>query len=248
MLDVIDHTTLDRWRADPVAFVERCCAIPRLASRSSCSTPSAQFLAHAFKTDDGGRLLYPRAMFGAPKKSGKTGFAALHMLTTMLLFGGRFAEGYALANDLEQAQSRVFRPSSASSRASPLLRREAKITADKITFPAFFDATISAVACDYAALPVPTRRSVALTNCGATPASARTDFGTRWCRRRRGKIACRLTVTYAGFQRRERAARRTVQARHGAAADRSRPLRRRWSADGVAPRADRAVAGRALAG
>ena len=53
-------------------------------------------------------MLYPEQVFGAPKKSGKTGFAALHMLTTILLFGGRFAEGYALANDFEQAQSRVF--------------------------------------------------------------------------------------------------------------------------------------------
>jgi hypothetical protein len=30
------------------------------------------------------------------------------LLTTTLVFGGRFAEGYAVANDLEQAQGRVF--------------------------------------------------------------------------------------------------------------------------------------------
>jgi len=33
---------------------------------------------------------------------------ALFMLTMILLYGQRFAEGYALANDEEQAQSRVF--------------------------------------------------------------------------------------------------------------------------------------------
>jgi hypothetical protein len=32
----------------------------------------------------------------------------MHLLTTTLVFGGPFAEGYALANDLEQAQGRVF--------------------------------------------------------------------------------------------------------------------------------------------
>jgi phage terminase large subunit-like protein len=48
-------------------------------------------------------------LFGAPKKSGKTGFAAMHLLTTTLVFGGRFAESYCIANDLEQAQGRADR-------------------------------------------------------------------------------------------------------------------------------------------
>ena len=35
------------------------------------------------------------------KKSGKTTFAAIVvMLTLILLYGGRYAEGYAVANDL----------------------------------------------------------------------------------------------------------------------------------------------------
>ena len=40
-----------------------------------------EFLKHAFKLDANGRLLYPEQVFGATKKSGKTGFAALFMLT-----------------------------------------------------------------------------------------------------------------------------------------------------------------------
>ena len=81
------------------ASSKRCCTIPRLASRSSCSMPSGSSCSTPSRRDDDGRLLYPEQVFGAPKKTGKTGFAALHMLTTILLFGGRFAEGYALAND-----------------------------------------------------------------------------------------------------------------------------------------------------
>ena len=56
--------------------------------------PSAQFLQRAFTLNDNGRLLYPELVFGAIKKSGKTTLAAIIMLMMILLFGGRFAEGY----------------------------------------------------------------------------------------------------------------------------------------------------------
>jgi Terminase large subunit, ATPase domain len=146
-------------------------------------------------------------IFGAPKKSGKTGFAALHMLTMVLLFGGKYAEGYALANDLEQATSRVFQAIKRIVECSPLLRQEAKVTADKITFPAFFGATISTVASDYASA------------AGANPTIS--CFDELWAytseRSRRlfdemvppptRKIACRLTVTFAAHKHYRSAAR-----------------------------------------
>ena len=103
------RTKLARWRADPAAFIEHVLHNPETGKPFTLLPAERVFLQHAFKRDAAGRLLYPEQVFGAPKKSGKTGFAALHMLTTVLLFGGRFAEGYALANDLDQAQSRVFR-------------------------------------------------------------------------------------------------------------------------------------------
>jgi hypothetical protein len=37
-------------------------------------------------------------------KTGKTGTAAMHVLTTTLVYGGCYAEGYCVANDFEQAQ------------------------------------------------------------------------------------------------------------------------------------------------
>ena len=46
------------------------------------------------------------------------------MLAMILLFGGRFAEGYCVANDLEQAQSRVFMMIKRIIEASPLLSSE----------------------------------------------------------------------------------------------------------------------------
>lgn len=198
-MSAIARTTLERWRADPIAFIEHVLHDPETDQPFVLLAAEREFLEHAFKTDDTGRLLYPEQVFAAIKKSGKTGFAALHLLTMILLFGGRFAEGYALANDLEQAQSRVFQAIKRIVEASPLLKREAKVTADKITFPAFHNATISAVASDYAGA------------AGANPTESVFDelWGYTSERSYRlwdemsvpptRKIACRLTVTYAGF-------------------------------------------------
>ena len=52
-------------------------------------TEERVFLEHAYRTDDVGRLLYPEQVYSCPKKSGKTAFAALHVLTTTLIFGGQ---------------------------------------------------------------------------------------------------------------------------------------------------------------
>jgi hypothetical protein len=54
-----------------------------------------------------------------------------------------------VANDFEQAVSRVFAVIRRIVEASPLLRHEAKITSDRISFPAL-DATIVAIASDAA--------------------------------------------------------------------------------------------------
>jgi phage terminase large subunit-like protein len=157
------------------------------------------FLKHALTFDDNGRLLYPEMIFGAIKKSGKTGFAALFVITLLLLYGGRYAEAYCVANDLEQAQSRVYEQIRRIVEASPLLRPEAKITSDRITFAAT-GATITALASDYASA------------AGGHPVIS--VFDEAWAysseRSRRlydelvpvptRKISCRLTVTHAGFE------------------------------------------------
>jgi phage terminase large subunit-like protein len=199
MTPTLDQTTLDRWRSAPIEFIESVLHDPETGEPFKLLPAEREFLEHAFKLDDDGRLLYPEQVFAAIKKSGKTTLAALHLLTMILLFGGRFAEGYCVANDLEQAQSRVYQQIRRIVECSPLLMREARITADKITFPAFYHATICAIASDYAGA------------AGANPTA--TSFDELWgVTSERGyrlwdemippptrKIACRLTVTYAGF-------------------------------------------------
>ncbi len=145
-------------------------------------------------------MLYPEQVYSAPKKSGKTGFAAMHLLAMTLLFGGRHAEAYSVANDLEQATSRVFEACRRIIEASPLLRREAKITVNRISFPAT-GAAITALASDYASA------------AGGHPTIS--CFDELWAyaseRSRRlwdemipvptRKVSCRLVVTHAGFSK-----------------------------------------------
>lgn len=56
-----------------------------------------------------GRRKYSEWVFGAIKKSGKSAFAAVLILTVLLLFAGPYAEGITVANGREQAASRAFR-------------------------------------------------------------------------------------------------------------------------------------------
>jgi hypothetical protein len=157
------------------------------------------FLEHAFATDASGRLLYPEQVYSCPKKSGKTAFAAMHCLTTALLFGGAYPEVTLAANDYDQAQGRVFEAVKRIVERSPILAAEAKVTSDKITFPDI-GATVTAIAADYAGA------------AGGNPTIS--CFDELWAytseRSRRlwdelvppptRKVACRLTVTYAGFE------------------------------------------------
>jgi phage terminase large subunit-like protein len=191
-------TTLQRWRQSPIRFIEEVLHDPETDKPFELLAAERDFLEHAFKFDDDGRLLYREWLYSCPKKSGKTTFQAIIQITMTLLFGGAFPESYVLANDQEQARSRVFEICCRIINASPLLKDEAAITANKIEFPAF-NATISAIT------------SNAGSAAGGNAVVA--GFDELWAytseRSRRlwdemtppptRKIAVRVTVTYAGF-------------------------------------------------
>jgi hypothetical protein len=146
----LDGTALSRWHGDPICFVEEVLHDPETGKPFVLLDAERVFMRHAFTLDRDGRLLYPELVFGAPKKSGKTTLAAIVTLVMLLLRNdGRFGEAYVIANDFEQAQSRVFAVIRRIVEASPLLRGEANITSDRIAFPAF-DASIVAIASDAA--------------------------------------------------------------------------------------------------
>jgi phage terminase large subunit-like protein len=197
--DVLDISTLVRWQRQPLTFISEILRDPETSKPFVLLDAERAFLEHAYQIDDDGRLIYPEQLYGAPKKSGKTGFAAMHLLTTTLVFGGRFAEGYAIANDLEQAQGRVFQAVRRICEVSPHLRRECNITASRIEFPQT-GAVIQAIGADYVG------------SAGANPVISSFDelWGYTSERSRRlwdemvpspvRRISARLVTTYAGFE------------------------------------------------
>ncbi len=196
---MIDPAALIRWRADPVAFVREALVDPETGEPFEMYSEQRHFLREALRVGPDGRLLHPELLFSAPKKSGKTALAAWVLLYVVLVLGGPYAEGYAAANDLEQAQGRVFQAAARMVEASKLLRGEARVTASRIEFPST-GATITALASDYAGA------------AGSNPSI--TIFDELWAYTSESahrlwdelvpvptrKVSCRLTVTYAGFE------------------------------------------------
>ena len=189
---------MEAWRRDPAAFIEEALSDPETGMPFRLTRAERRFVRLAFQLTPDGRLKYPELLFAGPKKSGKTALAAMLALYVIVALGGRFAEGYCIANDLEQAQGRVFQAIVRIIEVSPLLRGAAEITASKIEFPSS-GSTITALASDYAGA------------AGANPTI--TVFDELWGytseRSHRlwdemvppptRRIACRLTVTYAGY-------------------------------------------------
>ena len=199
MSEVLERNALERWRQNPVSFIEEVLRDPDTGKPFELFDAQKQFFAHAWQRDDNGRAVYTEQCFAAPKKSAKTGTAALHVLTTTCLYGGRFAEAYCCANDYEQAQGRVFQQIRRIVECSPILRREAEITQHRITLPQT-GATIQAISGDYAG------------SAGAHPVISSFDelWGFTSERSRRlfdemvpvptKKFSIRLTTSYAGYE------------------------------------------------
>jgi phage terminase large subunit-like protein len=138
-------------------------------------------------------------IFSAPKKSGKTGFAAMVALYVVCVLGGKFAEGIIVANDLEQAQGRVFQAISRIVEASPMLARDATVTANKITF-ASTGATIIAIASDYAGAAGSNPTIVCFDELWGYTSERSHRLWDELVPPPTRKIACPLTTTYSGFE------------------------------------------------
>ena len=198
MAAALELSALQHWRREPIRFIEQILRDPETGQPFNLFNAERQFFEHAWQRTEDGRLVYPEQCFGAIKKSGKTGLAGAHVLTTTCLFGGRYSEAYCIANDYEQAQGRVFQAIKRMCETSPHLARETEITQGRITFPET-GATITAISGDAASV------------AGAAPLISSFDelwgYTSERSRRRwdemvqipTRKISCRLTTTYAGF-------------------------------------------------
>ena len=190
---------LDRWRSNPISFIETVLHDPETKKPFKLLPAERAFLEHAFKRDDDGRLLYPEQIYSCPKKSGKTTFAGIHTLTTLLLFGGSYPEATICANDQEQSVGRVFTMIRRIIESSPLLKREAKITQDRITFPAF-EVTISAIPSNFATAAGGNQNISVFDELWAFTSERSRRLWDELVPPPTRQIACRLTTTYAGYE------------------------------------------------
>ena len=190
---------IKRYRDDPVLFVNSCLVNPATGRPYELLDAEKVFLRQAFRLDKNGKLLAPLLIYSAIKKSGKTEFAGIFIIVLLVLFAERFAEAYCIANDREQAESRVFEICKRLVAASPLLKDETKVLSGQILFPST-GAKIIPVAGDYAGA-AGGHPSIAVFDeiWGFTSERARRVFDefvpvpTR-------KISCRLIVSHAGFE------------------------------------------------
>jgi len=235
---------LARWRANPVEFIETVLINPETGKPFGLLPAERAFLAHAFKTAESGKLLYPELLYSCPKKSGKTTFAAIFVLTLILLYGGAFPEATLAANDQDQAVGRVFEACRRIIEASPLLKREAKVTESRITFPAL-NATITAIPASFAGAAGGNQNISVFDEMWAYTSERSRRLWDELVPPPTRKLACRLTVTYAGFEGESLLLQDLY--RRGKAQPQVGEDLHAGSVDVLVAQADRAVAGRELA-
>jgi phage terminase large subunit-like protein len=194
---MIQRTRRARIGADPIKFIEQVLVNPETNAPFVLLDAEREFLKHPFATGADGRLLYPEQVYACPKKSGKTTFAAIYVIAMVLLFGGRFAEAICAANDYEQSVGRVFAAIRRIIECSPLLRVEAKITADKVTIRG---AVITAIPSNYASAAGSNHVIAVFDELWAYASERSRRLFDELVPPPTRRIACRLTVTYAGFE------------------------------------------------
>src|SRR5262249_35880233 len=191
------RTNLARYRGDSILFIQAVLIDPETGRPFILLDAERQFLRYAFVTGPDGRLLYPEQVYSCPKKSGKTTFAAIYVITIVLLFGGSYPEAICAANDYDQSVVRVFAAIKRIIECSPLLRAEAKITTDKITIAG---ATITAIPSNYASAAGSNHVVAVFDELWAYTSEAGNRLFDELVPPPTRRIACRLTVTYAGFE------------------------------------------------
>src|SRR5262249_7350789 len=102
----LNARSLAHWRKHPIEVIASCLCDPESGAPFGLLPAERQFLEHAFTFTPDGRLKYREWLYSCPRKSGKTTFEALIVITMVLLFGGAYPEALCCANDQEQAMSR----------------------------------------------------------------------------------------------------------------------------------------------
>lgn len=67
----INPRSLQRWRANPILFVKEVHIDPETDKPFVLLPAEREFLKHAFRTGDDGRLLYPELIYACPKSQAR---------------------------------------------------------------------------------------------------------------------------------------------------------------------------------
>ena len=199
MGEALEQSALERWRNDPAEFITEVLRDPETGKPFILLDAEKEFLKCAYALDADGRLLYPDNGVRSAKEIRQDRIRGDARAYHGAYLRRPFAEGYVIANDLEQSQGRVFQAVRRIVEKSPLLLREARVTQYRIEFPAT-GAAITAIASDYAGA------------AGANPTIS--CFDELWgytserittAMGRNGAVAhaqdfLRFTTTYAGFE------------------------------------------------
>ena len=199
MPDTINSTSLSHWRTNPILFIEQVLCDPETKQPFKLLDAERRFLEHAFVLDEDGKLRYPEQVYSCPKKSGKTTYAGIQTLTTVLLFGGAYPEATLCANDKDQAAGRVFTMVRRIIECSPMLKKIAKITEFKITFPSL-NVTITAIPASFAGAAGGNQNISVFDENWAYVSERSRRLWDEMIPPPTRRIGCRLSVTYAGFE------------------------------------------------
>ena len=188
---------LNRYPRDPVAFIDDLVKKNELGQPFRLLDHQKEVLSRAFAFDGDGRLPYDTIIYSCPKKSGKTTINAA--ITLWWPFTQEAPnEILIVANDLEQAQGRVFKAMAGIIQHNPELARSAEVQSRQIILSN--GTTIIALASEYA--------GAAGSNHGLTSWDELWGYATESSRRlweeltpvptRRNSI--RFITTYAGWE------------------------------------------------
>ncbi len=188
-----------KWKRDSVAFITEVLRNPEDGKPFELYSAEVEFVRRGFTLTPEGHLPFSELCFSAPKKSGKTGLAAMCAIYAAVVIGGPFAEVYCLSNDFEQSQGRVFQAAARIIAASPLLRDSAKITADKILFSST-GSFIQACASDHAGFAGANPTLCIFDELWGYVSESSHRLWDEAVPSPTRKVSGRLTVTYAGFE------------------------------------------------
>jgi phage terminase large subunit-like protein len=155
------------------------------------------FLGFALRVGANGRLEFSEWIYSAPRKSGKTTFAAALAILMLILNLGEYPEIIIVANSRQQAEDQVFKQICRIIECSPLLRDEAKVGRDRISIG---DGTIRVISTDVGSAAGSEANLVIVDELWAVDSENGRRLFHELSPPPTRKKAARLVVSYAGFE------------------------------------------------